>query len=121
MIYIHRRDKNDVRIQFCWGLVLFHKLQILQFYNSVSAQMCILNIIFTMTLSINSSVPISLCLLNSDEFKLEFPQLSRAELKVRQSQKQIMVYSILPKNERWGIFQYIKLSQRCFLGELSTP
>ena len=29
-------------------------------------------------------------------------------LKVRQSQKQIMVSSILPKKERWDNFQYIK-------------
>ena len=28
-------------------------------------------------------------------------------IKVRQSRKQIMVYSILPKNERWDNFQYI--------------
>ena len=28
-------------------------------------------------------------------------------IKVRQSRKQIMVYSILPKNERWDNFEYV--------------
>ena len=37
-------------------------------------------------------------------------------VKVRQSRKQIMVSSILLKNERWDNFQYIKLSQRSFFG-----
>ena len=41
---------------------------------------------------------------------------SIAPLKVRQSRKQIMVSSILPKNESWDNFQYIKLSQRLFFG-----
>ena len=36
-------------------------------------------------------------------------------LKIRQSWKQIMV-SILPNNERWDNFQYIKLSQSSFFG-----
>ena len=40
------------------------------------------------------------------------------DLKVRQSRKQIMVSSILPKNERWDNFQYIKLSQRSFFGRI---
>ena len=39
-------------------------------------------------------------------------------LKVRQSRKQIMVSSILPKNERWDNFQYIKLPQRSFFGRI---
>ena len=38
--------------------------------------------------------------------------------KVRQSRKQIMVSSILPKNERWDKFQCIKLSQRSFFGRI---
>ena len=33
-------------------------------------------------------------------------------------QKQIMAYWILPKNERWGIFQYITLPQRSFFGRI---
>ena len=39
-------------------------------------------------------------------------------LKVRQSRKQIMVPSILPKNERWDNFQYIKVYQRSFFGRI---
>ena len=39
-------------------------------------------------------------------------------LKVRKSRKQIMVSSILPKNERWDNFHYIKLSQRSFFGRI---
>ena len=39
-------------------------------------------------------------------------------LKVRQSQKQIMVSPILPKNKCWDNFQYIKLSQRSFFGRI---
>ena len=39
-------------------------------------------------------------------------------LKVSKSQKQIMASWILPKNERWGIFQYIKLPQRSFFGRI---
>ena len=42
----------------------------------------------------------------------------RHPLKVRQSPKQIMASSILPKNERWDNFQYIKLSQRSFFGRI---
>ena len=42
----------------------------------------------------------------------------QAELKVSKSQKQIMASWILPKNERWGIFQYIKLPQRSFFGRI---
>ena len=40
------------------------------------------------------------------------------ELKVSKSQKQIMASWILPKNERWGIFQYIKLPQSSFFGRI---
>ena len=40
-----------------------------------------------------------------------------AALKVSQSQKQIMASWILPKNERWGILQYIKMPQARFLEE----
>ena len=40
--------------------------------------------------------------------------IGRPLLKVRQSRKQIMVSSILPKNERWDDFSYIKLSQHLF-------
>ena len=39
-------------------------------------------------------------------------------LKVRKYRKQIMVSSILPKNECWDNFQYIKLSQRTFFGRI---
>ena len=39
-------------------------------------------------------------------------------IKVRQSRKQIMVSSILPNNECWDNFQYIKLSQRSFFGRI---
>ena len=39
-------------------------------------------------------------------------------LKVSKSQKQIMASWILPKNERWGNFQYIKLPQRSFFGRI---
>ena len=39
-------------------------------------------------------------------------------LKVRKSRVQIMVSSILPKNERWDNFHYIKLSQRSFFGRI---
>ena len=42
-------------------------------------------------------------------------------LKVRKSQKQIMVASILPGNKSWDNFHYIKLSQRSFFGILMTP
>ena len=41
-------------------------------------------------------------------------------LKVSKSQKQIMASWILPKNERWGIFQYIKLPQHSCLEESRT-
>ena len=41
--------------------------------------------------------------------------------KVRKSQKQNMVSSVLPKNELWDNFQYIKLSKCSFLKELRTP
>ena len=40
------------------------------------------------------------------------------QLKVSKSQKQIMASWILPKNERLGIFQYIKLPQRSFFGRI---
>ena len=40
------------------------------------------------------------------------------KLKVSISQKQIMASWILPKNERSGIFQYIKLPQRSFFGRI---
>ena len=39
-------------------------------------------------------------------------------LKVRKSRKLIIVSSILPKNERWHNFQYIKFSQRSFFGSI---
>ena len=39
-------------------------------------------------------------------------------LKVSKSQKQIMASRILPKNERWGNFQYIKLHQPSFFGRI---
>ena len=39
-------------------------------------------------------------------------------LKVSKSRKSNMVSSILPKNERWGNFQYIKLPQRSFFGRI---
>ena len=39
-------------------------------------------------------------------------------LKVRQSQKQIVVSSILPKNDRWDNFIHWKLSQRLFFGRI---
>ena len=39
-------------------------------------------------------------------------------LKVSKSQKQIMASWILPKNERWGNFQKIKLPQRSFFGRI---
>ena len=42
----------------------------------------------------------------------------RELLKVSKSQKQIMRSWILPKNERWGNFQYIKLPQRSFFGRI---
>ena len=42
----------------------------------------------------------------------------RKDLKVSKSQKQIMVSWIIPKNERWGNFQYIKLLQRSFFGRI---
>ena len=35
-------------------------------------------------------------------------------IKFRQSRKQIMVSSILPKNESWDNFQYVKLSKYSF-------
>ena len=38
--------------------------------------------------------------------------------KVRQSQKQIMVSSILPNNDCWDNFQYTKLSQHSFFGKI---
>ena len=37
----------------------------------------------------------------------DLKQIPDFVLKVRQSRKQIMVSSILPKNERWDNFQYI--------------
>ena len=40
------------------------------------------------------------------------------KLKVSKSQKKIMTSWIHPKNERWGIFQYIKLPQRSFFGRI---
>ena len=40
----------------------------------------------------------------------------RDRVKVSKSQKQIMASWILPKNERWGNFQYIKLPQCSFFG-----
>ena len=39
-------------------------------------------------------------------------------VKVSESQKQIMASWILPKNECWDNFQYIKLSQRLFFGRI---
>jgi hypothetical protein len=39
-------------------------------------------------------------------------------LKVSKSQKQIMASRILPKNERWDNFQYIKSSQCSFFGRI---
>ena len=39
-------------------------------------------------------------------------------LKVSKSRKQNMLSQILPKNERWGIFQYIKMPQRSFFGRI---
>ena len=39
-------------------------------------------------------------------------------VKVSRYRKQFMVSSILPKNERWDNFQYIKLSQRSFFGRI---
>ena len=39
-------------------------------------------------------------------------------LKVSKSQKQIKASWILPKKERWGNFQYIKLPQRSFFGRI---
>ena len=44
--------------------------------------------------------------------------LFQLPLKVCKSQKQIMASWILPKNERWGNFQYIKLPQRSFFGRI---
>ena len=38
--------------------------------------------------------------------------------KVSKSQKQIMATWIRSKNERWGIFQYIKLPRRSFFGRI---
>jgi hypothetical protein len=39
-------------------------------------------------------------------------------VKVSKSRKKNMLSSILPKNERWGNFQYIKLPQRSFFGRI---
>ena len=39
-------------------------------------------------------------------------------LKVSKSRKQIMVSSVLPKNERWDNFHYIKSSQCSFFGRI---
>ena len=47
-------------------------------------------------------------------FKLSLFMVHYWLLKVRQSRNQIMVSSILPKNERWDNFHHIKLSQRPF-------
>ena len=44
--------------------------------------------------------------------------IGRPLLKVRQSRKQIMMSSILSKNECWDNFSYIKLSQRSFFGRI---
>ena len=35
-------------------------------------------------------------------------------IKVSKSRKENMLSQILQKNERWGIFQYIKMPQRSF-------
>ena len=45
-------------------------------------------------------------------------ELNQDYLKVSKSQKQIMWSWILPKNEGWGNFQYLKLPQLSFLGRI---
>ena len=57
--------------------------------------------------------PVAFLSSNSSNFSSVF-----WKLKVSKSQKQIMASWILPKNERWGNFQYIKLPQRSFFGRI---
>ena len=56
---------------------------------------------------------------NDDKlFRIRIPTYANLALKVSKSQKQIIASWILPKNERWGNFQYIKLPQRLFFGRI---
>ena len=47
-------------------------------------------------------------------FMPELLSIDMDVLKVSKSRKKYIVFWILPKNERWGNFQYIKLPKRSF-------